>query len=287
MTNLGSKFFTMNNGLKVPKIAFGTGSTFFNRADEAGLNWSKALKIGYTHIDTAEMYQTEKGIGVAMEKELKTYSRENLFVTTKVAKNSLGTDLTKKSIEQSLKFLKCDYIDLDLIHNPCEGEHGASERRKQAWKVLEDYVDKGLIKSIGVSNYTRAHIEELLTYARIKPVVNQIELNPYLIDNDIIECCQKNDILLVAYSPLGNGRGLIDEPILKEIGERYNKTPSQILLRWGIDNKWIVVTKSENEGRMKQNLDVFDFEISKEDILKINGLNKMERNFWSPYGTGE
>ena len=195
-------------------------------------------------------------------------SREDLFITSKVWNADLGYESTIAAYEASLKRLGVDYLDLYLIHWPVEGKY------KEAWRALEHLYKEGRVKAIGVSNFQIHHLEDLLKDAEIKPVINQIELHPYLSQKDVREFCKENDIQVEAWSPLMAGNGLLENDVLKEIAKKYNKTAAQVVLRWDLESDVVTIPKSTNERRLIENIDIFDFSLSKDDIEKIDSLNK-------------
>ena len=195
-------------------------------------------------------------------------SREDLFITSKVWNADLGYESTIAAYEASLKRLGVDYLDLYLIHWPVEGKY------KEAWKALEYLYKEGRVKAIGVSNFQVHHIEDLLAHAEVKPVINQVELHPYLSQQKVREFCRENDIQVEAWSPLMAGNGLLENKTLKEIANKYNKSSAQVVLRWDLQSQVVTIPKSTNEKRLVENIDVFDFNLSDDDMTKIDSLNK-------------
>ncbi|MHA1340749.1 MAG: aldo/keto reductase [Promethearchaeota archaeon] len=268
--SLGSKI-KLNNGVEIPILGLGTWQAYGKEVKDAV---KYALEIGYRHIDTAFFYGNEKEIGDAIREF--GISREEIFITTKLWNDSHGFKNAQKAFKKSLKNLKLDYIDLFLIHWP------VSRRRIETWKALEEIYKEGLVRSIGVSNYMINHLEELLPNAEIIPQINQVEITPYIYRKSLIDFCHKNEIQVEAYSPLTRTKKFSD-PKLKSIAEKYGKTSAQILIRWGLQHNLIEIPKSTNKDRIKENADVFDFEISKDDMQILDSLNE---NFsvivWDP-----
>ncbi|XP_074659149.1 glyoxal reductase-like isoform X2 [Tubulanus polymorphus] len=279
----------LNTGALMPIIGFGT----FQIKGEAVKNCVKvALETGYRLIDTADVYRNEAEIGAALKEILTPESglnRSDLFITSKLPPYSQGSASARNACLNSMKNLGVDYLDLYLIHWP--GVKGLqlddprnSELRKQSWLELEKLHKEGLVKSIGVSNYMINHLQELFTYCTVKPAVNQCEHHPHLNQQKLIDFCKENDVYLQAYSSLGKGeQSLISEPLIREIASRINKTPAQVLLRWAVQNGTAVLPKSEKSDRIKENFDVFSFELSAEDFEKLNSLHKEVHYAWNPH----
>jgi diketogulonate reductase-like aldo/keto reductase len=224
-----------------------------------------AFSYGIRLIDTAEIYGNEAEIGKAI-KDL-NLNRKNLFITTKIWNSQQGYDNTLRSFERSLKNLKTDYIDLYLIHWP------VADKFTKTWKALENLYEKGLAKNIGVSNFNIHQLEKLFVKANIVPVVNQIELHPYLQQNKTVEFCKNNDIRIEAWSPIAKGN-IISDRTLKKIGDKYGKTAIQIALRWELEKGYITIPKSSNPSHIAELYNIFDFQLEQEDIKKIDHLDK-------------
>ena len=227
-----------------------------------------AVELGYKSIDTASVYKNEESVGQAVKES--GASREELFITSKVWNKDQGYDSTLKAFEESLKRLDMDYLDLYLIHWPVEGKFN------DTWKALERLYQEGTVKSIGVSNFQQHHLEELMKNNSEKPVINQIELHPRLSQQPLREFCQTNEIAVEAWSPIARGN-LLDEPVLNHLASKYNKTAAQIILRWHLQNGTIIIPKSVQPSRIKENSEIFDFNLSLQDMTQINGLNMNER----------
>ena len=261
--------YVLSNGMKIPKVGFGTWQT--PDGDVAESSVLEALKVGYRHIDTAAAYGNEESVGRAIKKS--GINREELFITTKLWNSNHSYEKAKAAIDESLEKLGLDYLDLYLIHwpNPVEIRDTYIEANAESWKAMEEAVEAGKIKAIGVSNFHPHHLDELLKTAKIKPVVNQIFLNPSDMQPEVVNYCQEKDILLEGYSPLGTGK-IFEVAELQEIAKKYNKTVAQVVLRWSLQHGFLPLPKSVTASRIKENLDVFDFEITDEDMAKIDGL---------------
>lgn len=253
----------LNNGIYIPSIGFGTSLVTGQKCINTIKN---AIEVGYRHIDTASAYKNEKEIGQAIKES--GIKREELFITSKVWKDSMGYENTIKSFYNSLNDLNLEYIDLYLIHWP---KNNDKEINIKTWKALEKIYKDGKAKAIGVSNFLKKHMEIIFETADILPAVNQIEFHPGLIRKEIIEFCKINNITIEAWAPLGKGKMLTNET-LNKIAQKYNKSVAQICLKWCLQNEIIPLPKSENKERMKQNLELYDFEISKNDMNKINNM---------------
>ncbi|MCH7320434.1 aldo/keto reductase [Solibacillus sp. MA9] len=261
---------TLNNGVKMPW--FGIGVFKVENGPELVNAVKFAIKHGYRSIDTAAIYDNEESVGQAIHAGLKEtgISREELFITSKVWNADLGYESTIDAYETSLKKLGFDYLDLYLIHWPVEGKY------KEAWRALETLYKQGKVKAIGVSNFQIHHLEELMKDAEIKPMVNQVEYHPHLTQKSLQSYCQKQGIQLEAWSPLMQGQ-LLDNSVLLEIANQYNKSIAQIILRWDLQNGVVTIPKSTKEHRIVENSDIFDFELSKEDMERIDQLNQDHR----------
>ena len=268
MTNNLNSTITLNNGIEMPRV--GLGVFRVDNSSELVNAVKVAIKNGYRSIDGAAIYGNEEAMGEGIREGIKEsgISREDLFITSKVWNADLGYESTIAAYEASLKRLGVDYLDLYLIHWPVEGKY------KEAWRALEYLYKEGRVKAIGVSNFQIHHLQDLLKDAEIKPVINQIELHPYLSQEKVREFCKENDIQVEAWSPLMAGNGLLENDVLKEIAKKYNKTTAQVVLRWGLQSQVITIPKSTNEGRLIENIDIFDFNLSKDDMDRIDSLNK-------------
>jgi methylglyoxal/glyoxal reductase len=249
----------LNTGAEIPRVGLGVWKIDNTSVVQAV---SEALKAGYRHIDTAKVYGNEMGVGQAIKAS--KLKRSQIFVTTKLAVNDIHNPVP--AIEESLSKLGLDYVDLYLIHWPFLGW-------KSAWKHLEEFYRQGKAKAIGVSNFNIRQLREINKFGTVTPAVNQIEISPFLSRRKTIDYCQKEGIVVEAYSPLTRGKRLGDA-VLSQVAAAYKKTPAQIMLRWGLQCGLVVLPKSANPEHINSNLNIFNFEISAEDIQKLNALNE-------------
>ncbi|MGN1402268.1 MAG: aldo/keto reductase [Bacillus sp. (in: firmicutes)] len=263
--------FTLYNGVQIP--GFGLGVYKMEEGEQTITAVKAALEKGYRLIDTAAFYQNEKEVGIAIRES--GIPRDEIFVTTKVWNSDQGYEETLAAFHQSMSNLDIDYIDLYLIHWPIRGKY------KETWKAIEEMYDQGKIRAIGVSNFHQHHIEDLMQEARIKPMVNQVELHPLLTQVELREYCKQEGILVQAWSPLARGR-LLTHPTLETLARKYGKSPAQIVLRWHIQNDVIAIPKSVSPVRIRDNADLFEFELSIKDMLTIDQLNCNERTGRNP-----
>lgn len=261
----------LNNGVEIPALGYGTYKVERGREAFEGTLW--ALEAGYRHIDTASMYGNESDIGDAVRQS--GIPREEIFITTKVWNSDQGFDRTLKAFDASLSRLKSGYIDLFLIHWPVE------ILRNETYRALESIYAEGRVRAIGVSNFTITHLEELTSKFDTIPAVNQVEFSPYLYQKDLLNYCNSKGILVEAYSPLIRGRKMND-PRLRKIGDKYGKDPAQILIKWGLQHKLVSLPKSSRKDRILSNADVFDFEISPDDMELLDSFNENFRIAWDP-----
>lgn len=258
----------LNNGIKMPM--FGLGVYKMTDEDITYNAVKAAIDYGYRGIDTAAIYNNEEFVGRAIKES--DIPREEIFLTTKVWNENQRQHSVQEAFQESIKKLQVDYVDLYLIHWPVK------ECFKDTWKVLGEIYKSGKAKAIGVSNFKIHHLEELKEVSDIVPAVNQVELHPYLSQKELLEYCNKENIKLQAYSPLGASKlDLFENSTLKAIADKYKKSIAQIILRWNIDCGIITIPKSENKQRIRENIDIFDFKLEDKDIDTINALNKNER----------
>lgn len=260
--------FVLNNGVRVPVIGFGT---WLMPDEETTVEIiDDAIRDGYRHIDTAEYYKNEKSIGEAVKKS--GLKREDLFITSKVWNTDSGYDKTMAAFERTLKNLGTDYLDLYLIHWPAVAAQydNWEEINLDTWRALTDLYKAGKVRAIGVSNFLPHHLEALMK-TEVPPMVDQIEFHPGNMQKDTLEYCRNHNIQVEAWSPLGRGRVLSD-PELQKIADKYGKSVSQLCIRWALQNGVIPLPKSVTPSRIQQNADVFDFEISQEDMNTINSM---------------
>lgn len=252
------------NGIDIPKIGFGT---YKLKDENETIDTIKyALKVGYRFIDTASFYGNEEWIGKAI-KESKI-KREDIFLATKVWNDSHGYDKAIDSFEKSMKKLDIDYLDLLLVHWP-------TKLNKETWRAFESLYELGKVRAIGVCNFKIGHLEELRKTAKIMPMVNQIEVHPCFSQKEIVNYCNNYKIQVIGWSPIMKGQ-LLEVPLMIDLAEKYNKTIAQIALRWHIQKGIIPIPKSSHYGRIADNIDIFNFELSEEDMIKIDRLDRNE-----------
>ncbi|QKG86083.1 aldo/keto reductase [Kroppenstedtia pulmonis] len=261
---------TLHNGVKMPW--FGIGVFKVEEGPELVNAVKAAIKHGYRSIDTAAIYENEEGVGQGIREGIKEagISREDLFVTSKVWNTDLGYESAIAAYETSLNKLGLEYLDLYLIHWPVEGKY------KDAWRALETLYKEGRVKTIGVSNFQIHHLEDLMKDAEIKPMVNQVEYHPRLTQKELQSFCREHGIQLEAWSPLMQGQ-LLDHQVLQDIANKYGKSTAQVILRWDLQNGVVTIPKSTKEHRIVENATVFDFELTEEDMKRIDDLNQNDR----------
>jgi diketogulonate reductase-like aldo/keto reductase len=265
--------YVLSNGVKIPCVGFGTWKLL---NDDYTVDIVKtAIDCGYRHIDTAYAYQNEEAVGKAIRGcGLK---RSELFITSKLDNPDHGYENTLKEFEITMNNLGLDYLDLYLIHwpRPVQFRDNWKEMNEGSWKAFEELYQAGKIKAIGVSNFLEHHIEAILETATIAPMVDQLELHPQYVQREAVTYCKDHRIIVEAWSPLIKGH--INHPLLLEIAKKYNKTPAQLLLRWSIQHGFLPLPKASTAERMRENADIFDFEISEEDIEALKALEPMGR----------
>jgi len=265
ITNLQGTF-RLNNGVEMPYFGLGV---YLSKDGQEVINAIKwAVEAGYRHIDTASVYKNEEGVGEGVKQC--GVAREDLFVVSKVWNSDQGYDAALRAFDASLKRLDMDYLDLYLIHWPVEG------RYKDTWKALEKIYDEGRVKAIGVSNFMKHHLEDLLHDATVVPMVNQMEFHPFLVQQDLIDFCDKNTIQYEAWSPMMQGR-IFDMKEFMDLSKKYNKTAAQIVLRWDLQKGVVTIPKSTKRERIIQNADIFDFQISEQDMKLLDGMHRGHR----------
>ncbi|NLP47866.1 MAG: aldo/keto reductase [Clostridiales bacterium] len=268
MMNLKSTY-TLNNGLEIPRVGFGTWQTPDGQVAVDSV--LAALEVGYRHIDTAAAYNNESGVGEALRQS--SLPREEVFVTTKLWNSERGYEKTLAAFEVSMEKLGLEYLDLYLIHWPAaKGEPQEWQKTNaDTWRAFEELYEQGRIKSIGVSNFMPHHLKPLMESAKIMPMVNQIEFHPGLLQEETAEFCKANDILVQAWSPLGSGR-LLENKDLKSIAAKYGKSTAQVCIRWCLQHGSLPLPKSVTPARIKENADVFDFELGAQDMALIDAM---------------
>lgn len=262
----------LSNGVTIPGLGYGTYQT---PPEDAYRAVTDALAVGYRHIDTAALYGNESGVGQAVKDS--GLKREEVFITSKLWNTERGYDKTMAAFEKTLAELGTDYLDLYLIHWPAnEKQFGqeAAALNLDTWRVFEDLYKAGKIKAIGVSNFMPNHLEALLAQAEIKPMVNQIEVHPGWPQTEAIRYCQRNDILVEAWAPLGEAAAL-SNPVLAKIAAKYDHTPAQVCLRWEIQQGILPLPKSVHKERMAENTKLFDFELTEDEMDIIGALRNL------------
>lgn len=265
--------YILSNGNKIPCLGFGTWK--LPEADTTVDIIKTAIDCGYRHIDSAYSYHNEKSVGKAVRTS--GLKRNELFVTTKRSNYSHGYEETMKEFEESMNNLDIDYVDLYLIHwpRPIAIRDSWKEFNEGSWKAFEELYKAGKVKAIGVSNFLDTHLDVLLETATIAPMVNQLELHPRYVQRDVVKYCKERKMIVEAWSPLISGD--FDNPVLKEISGKYNKSVAQILLRWSIQHGFLPLPKSTKRERMIENTNIFDFHLSEEDIKAIKALESLGR----------
>ncbi len=261
-------FVTLNNSVKMPQLGYGVWQVEDEQATTAV---RKAIEVGYTSIDTAMIYQNERGVGKAIKEA--SVPREQLFITTKVWNSDQGFENTLRAFDESLERLGLDYVDLYLIHWPTP----EFDQYVDTYKALEKLYHDGRVKAIGVCNFEIEHLERLLQECEVKPVLNQVECHPYLQQNELKDFCAKHDIFLEAWSPLEQGGDVLKDEVIQKIADVQGKTPAQVVLRWHLQKNNIVIPKSVTPSRIEENFNVFDFELTEEQMDEINQLNRDRR----------
>jgi 2,5-diketo-D-gluconate reductase A len=260
---INQKYTELNDGLKIPTVGFGTWKI---SDEEAPAIVEEALAAGYRSIDTATAYGNESGVGKAIADS--SVSRAEIFLATKVWHTDQGYDSTLRAMESSLKKLKTDYVDLYLIHWPMP----AIDKYVATWKALNRLRTEGIARSIGVCNFPIEYLERLISETGVVPVLNQIELHPYFQQKELRDFHVKHNIATEAWSPLARGK-LFEDKIIVELSIKYNKTPAQIVLRWHFENGIIAIPKSSTTKRILENIDIFDFNLSSEDLARISSMD--------------
>lgn len=271
--------YTLSDGVQVPKIGFGTWQ--MPNDEHTTKVVENAINVGYRHIDTAQMYGNEEAVGNGIKNS--GIAREELFITTKLNNQNHTYELAKKSIDESLGLLGLDYIDLFLIHwpNPKQYRENWQESNIESWRAMEEAQQQGKIRSLGVSNFMPHHLDALIDSVQVMPTVNQILLNPSEMQPDTVARNKELNILSEAYSPLGTGK-IFDVPAMKDLAEKYNKSIAQVAIRWSLQHGFLPLPKSSTPSRAEENANVFDFEISEEDMKIMDGLKGLAGSMISP-----
>lgn len=264
------EYVTLSNGVKMPILGYGVYQV---SKEECERCVADALSVGYRSIDTAQSYFNEEQVGNAIVKS--GISREDIFLTTKVWIEHYGYEEARKSVLKSMEKLQTDYLDLVLLHQPFSDYYGA-------YRALEDLYDEGKLRAIGVSNFYPDRLVDIVSFSRIKPMVNQIEVHPFNQQIEAKKWLNKYNVQIEAWAPFGEGRGgLFENPVLSEIAGKHNKTTAQVMLRWHIQRGVVVIPKSTHKKRMEQNIQVFDFALDETDMDKITALDKAQSSFFS------
>ncbi|ANY69037.1 glyoxal reductase [Paenibacillus sp. BIHB 4019] len=263
-----------SNGVEIPQLGFGVYKITKEREFEMAI--SEAIRIGYRHFDTAKIYGNEQALGREIQKS--GLPREDFFITSKVWNTDLGFEATRKAFAQTCKKLMVEYLDMYLIHF-------AAPNYLEAWRAMEELYSEGSIKVIGVANFEIQHLEHLMKHAKIPPMINQIETHPEFAQNDLHHYLHEHQILHEAWGPLGQGnRALLEHPLLKKMADQHHKTVAQVILRWHLERGIIVIPKSSSSKRMKENSEIFDFELTSDDMEQIKQLNIGKRYSINPTG---
>ena len=267
------EYITLNNGVKMPKVGFGVYQvTDQNECRQAVLD---AIDVGYRLIDTAQAYGNEEAVGEAIK--MSGVDRKDLFITTKVWISNYGYEKAKMSVEESLKKMQLDYLDLVLLHQPFNDYYGA-------YQALVDLYKEGKIKTIGVSNFYPDRLVDMAIFSEVTPAINQVEVNVFHQQKEAQVYNEKYGVQLEAWALFTEGRNnMFSNPELKAIGEKYRKTVAQVILRWLVQRNIVPLSKSVKKSRMEENINIFDFELSKEDMDKISEMDKKESSFFSHY----
>ncbi len=275
MTSISIPTITLNNGIAIPQV--GLGLWLNKDENECHEAVTSALGHGYTHFDSAQAYGNEKFLGDTLQNAYGSpeFTREKLFITTKLWNDNQYFDDVIPSFNESLDNLQMDYVDLFLVHFP------VTETRRPAWHKMQEIYESGKAKAIGVSNYTIKHLEELLNECTIVPAINQVELHVYLQQQELRDYCAEKGIVIEAYSPLAHGND-IDNPVLGKIASKHGKTNAQIMLKWCAQNDMVILPKSVTPERIAQNIDIYDFELDGDDLEDIAALEKDFRTCWDP-----
>ncbi|MEI3606325.1 aldo/keto reductase [Pseudogracilibacillus sp. SE30717A] len=266
------KYERLNNNVLMPQLGLGVYKVLNEEVTDVVTH---ALNVGYRSIDTAQFYENEDGVGEAIRNS--PIPREDLFITSKVWNSHHGYDNTLRAFEESMEKLKLEYLDLYLIHWPTP----MYDQYIETYKALEKLYHDGRVKAIGVSNFNIEHLERVLNECDVTPVLNQVEYHPYLQQDELKKYCREHSILIEAWSPLARGN-VLNDPAIVHLAKKHQKSPAQIVLRWHIQQDSIIIPKSVTPSRIRENFHIFDFELSSEDMKKIEKLNRNERTGRDP-----
>jgi diketogulonate reductase-like aldo/keto reductase len=270
-----------HNNLNIPIVGFGTHQL---RGDDSYAPTLAALKAGYRHVDTASVYGNEEAVGRAIRDS--GIPRSEIFLTTKLSAREHGFEKALKAYETSCQKLGVDYVDLYLVHYPGDDTLPSTDKsqpalRRESWRALEKLYQEGKAKSIGVSNYMVNHLEDMWTYAKVRPCVNQCEYHPKLLQGNLVEYCAKQGIVFEAYALVGQGH-LLKEEIVLSISKAHEKTPAQVLFRWGLQKKTVILSRTAHESRIKENAEIFDFDLTSEEMKRLDSLDSNTHYCWDP-----
>jgi diketogulonate reductase-like aldo/keto reductase len=261
----------LSNGVEIPVLGLGVYQSRPGQEKRAAV--ASALPLRYRHVDTARVYGNEADVGRALTAS--GLPRKDVFLTTKLWNDDHGYDATLRACDASLRRLGVEQLDLYLVHWPVQGLRG------ETWRAMERLLADGKARAIGVSNYTIRHLEELLAGARVPPSVNQVELHPFLLQRELLAFCSAHRIQVEAYAPLVKARRM-SHPVLKRVAEKHRKTPAQVLVRWSLEHRLVVIPKSVQPERIRENADVFGFALDAEDLAALDGLDAGFRTSWDP-----
>ncbi|RFP66620.1 aldo/keto reductase [Hymenobacter lapidiphilus] len=265
ITDIGGTW-PLANGVQIPYLGLGVWQAEDGAEVQQAVRW--ALEAGYRHIDTAAVYKNEAGVGQAIRES--SVPREDVFVTSKVWNSDQGYDSTLRAFDTSLDLLGLETLDLYLIHWPVAGKF------RETWRALEKLYADGRVRAIGVSNFLQHHLEELMPEAKVKPMVNQLEFHPWLVQSELQAYCRQHDIQYQAWSPLMQGK-VFEQDIVNELARKYGKSPAQILVRWDLQRGVVTIPKSVKQAHIIGNADVFDFELTADELAYIDGLDRNQR----------
>ncbi|KAL4433122.1 hypothetical protein ABPG74_010817 [Tetrahymena malaccensis] len=272
-------------GGSIPQIGYGT---YELRQNDCITGVTEALKIGYTHIDTASVYRNEQDIAKVIHNPAYGIKREDLFITSKISPGEQGYEQAKKAVQDMLTRLNIKYLDCVLIHWPGvsklpPNDPKNAQIRLETWKALIELRKAGIIKHIGVSNFNINHLQHLIEKSEFKPEMNQFEIHPLCFNKKTIEFCQKNGILVEAYSPLARQHEkVMKHPLINQIAQKYKKTVPQVILRWALQNNMVIIPKSKTPQRIQENIDILDFVLTPEELEKMNSLDENLHTCWDP-----
>ena len=266
---------TLNDQTKIPQLGFGV---FQVPPDQTAKTVLNALEVGYRHIDTAQMYENEAGVGEAIASS--GIPRDELYITTKLNTGFHRPDDARRSLDESLSRLGLDQVDLFLIHWPLPTRYDGDY--VTTWRTMAEFVEDGRARSVGVSNFQPAHLDRIVSETGVVPVLNQVEVHPFFGNEDVRAACAKHDIAVEAWAPIARGK-VNDDETITGIADRIGRTPAQVALRWHIQRGDIVFPKTVTPERMRENFDIFDFELSDDDMSTITGLDRGEQGRGGPH----